>query len=59
VINPHKPKATRRSRVGKLSEASGTRGIVRSFYMPSSAAAFRLLGAGKRDSFIASGEQIK
>ena len=47
------PKATRRYRLGKSSEASGTRGTEHPFYAVERSRLSPQAGAGKRDSLYA------
>jgi len=49
---PEEPQATRRPRLGKSSEASGTRGVVRSLHAVERSRLPPLVGAGRRDSFF-------
>ena len=52
VADFKEPQATRRPRLGKSSEASGTRGVVRLWYAVERSRLPPQAGAGKRDSLL-------
>ena len=54
-VPAEEPQATRRPRLGESSEASGTRGVVRSLHAVERSRLPPKAGAGKRDSFLGIG----
>ena len=55
-MRPEEPQATRRPRLGKSSNASGTRGVVRLWHAVERSRLPPQAGAGKRDSFVQSAD---